>query len=217
MSKEIFILLRDATWETLVMSFSSGFFGFLIGIPLGLLLFLSRKGQLAEHAFLNTFLSTVVNIFRAIPFLILIVWIIPFTRALVGTSIGMKAALVPLTIAIAPFIARMVENIFLEIPSEILQAARAMGASIWQIIYKVLLKESFPSLINCASITLIMLVGYSAMGGVLGAGGLGQIGYQYGYVGYDFFILNSVLFLLILLVFFIQFLGNKFSNFIKRK
>lgn len=205
-------LMLKGTWETIVMTFVSGFFGFSLGLPVGIILFLTRKGQVLEHQALNTFISVVVNIFRSIPFIILIVWMIPFTRSLVGTSIGVSAALVPLSIGAAPFIARLVENSLLEVPSGLIEAARAMGATPFQIVYKVLLPEALPSLVNSASITLITLVGYSAMGGAVGAGGLGQIGYQYGYIGYDAVIMNTVLALLVLLVFLIQFGGDHLSK-----
>lgn len=137
---------------------------------------------------------------------------IPFTRSLVGTSIGVNAALVPLSIGAAPFIARLVENSLLEVPQGLIETARALGASPFQIIRKVLLPEALPSLINNASITLITLVGYSAMGGAVGAGGLGQIGYQYGYIGYDVVIMNLVLGLLVVLVFIIQFAGDRLAK-----
>lgn len=206
------VLLLEGLWETIVMTFLSGFFGFLLGLPLGILLFLTGKGQLLENRFYNSFLAVFVNIFRSIPFIILIVWMIPFTRFIVGTSIGMSAALVPLSIGVAPFIARLVENSLKEVPSGLIEAARAMGAGTFQIVRKVLLPEALPSLINNASITLITLVGYSAMGGAVGAGGLGQVGYQYGYIGYDTIIMNSVLVLLIVLVFIIQFIGDRISQ-----
>ncbi|MEA5260113.1 methionine ABC transporter permease MetI [Arcicella aquatica] len=205
-------LLLKGIWETVFMTFTSGFFGFLIGLPLGVILFLTKKGQLLENSSYNRILSVLVNVFRSIPFIILIVWLIPFTRALVGTSIGVNAALVPLSIGAAPFITRLVENSLLEVPNGLIETARALGASPLQIVIKVLLPEALPSLINNASITLITLVGYSAMGGAVGAGGLGQIGYQYGYVGYDAFIMNTVLVLLITLVFIIQFSGDKLSK-----
>ena len=123
----------------------------------------------------------------------------------------MQAALVPLSVGAAPFIARMVENNLLEVPYGLIEAARAMGATPLQIVRKVLLPEALPSIVNSASITLITLVGYSAMGGAVGAGGLGQIGYQYGYVGYDVVVMNTVLILLVVLVFLIQFAGNHIS------
>lgn len=205
-------LLLKGLWETIYMTFVSGSFGFILGLPLGIVLFLTRKGQLLENRIYNRSLSVIVNVFRSIPFIILIVWLIPFTRALIGTSIGVNAALVPLSIGAAPFIARLVENSLLEIPNGLIETARALGANPLQIIVKVLLPEALPSLINNATITLITLVGYSAMGGAVGAGGLGQIGYQYGYVGYNLFIMNTVLVLLILLVFAIQFSGDKLSK-----
>ncbi|MBW1655272.1 MULTISPECIES: methionine ABC transporter permease MetI [Flavobacterium] len=212
MSDSLIDLLLKGTWETIVMTFVSGFFGFLIGLPTGILLFLTRKNQILEQPFLNRTLSVLVNVFRSIPFIILIVWMIPFTRAIVGTSIGVSAALVPLSIGAAPFIARLVENSLLGLPSGLIEAARALGATPFQIVYKVLLPEALPSLINAASITLITLVGYSAMGGAVGAGGLGQVGYQYGYIGYDAVTMNSVLALLVLLVFLIQFVGDRLSK-----
>ena len=142
MSESIFELLLKGTWETIVMTFVSGFFGFVLGLPTGILLFLTRKNQILEQPVLNRALSVLVNIFRSIPFIILIVWMIPFTRALVGTSIGVSAALVPLSIGAAPFIARLVENSLLGLPSGLIEAARALGATPLQIVYKVLLPEA---------------------------------------------------------------------------
>jgi len=216
MSDSIINLLFQGTIETIVMTLVSGFFGFVLGLPTGIFLFLTRKDQLLENKISHQIVSIIVNIFRSIPFIILIVWMIPFTRTIVGTSIGVSAALVPLSVGSAPFIARLVENSLLEIPSGLIEAARSMGAKPFQIIRKVLLPEALPSLINNVSITLITLVGYSAMGGAVGAGGLGQVGYQYGYIGYDFAVMNSVLILLIVLVFIIQisgdFLSKKFNH-----
>lgn len=211
MSESMIWLIIKGTGETIVMTLVSGLFGFILGLPAGVLLFLTRQGQILDNRPLNSTISVVVNIFRSIPFIILIVWMIPFTRALVGTSIGVKAALVPLSIGAAPFIARMVENNLLEVPHGLVEAARAMGATPLQIVRKVLLPEALPSIINSASITLITLVGYSAMGGAVGAGGLGQIGYQYGYVGYNIAVMNTVLVLLVVLVFIIQFTGDFIS------
>ncbi|WP_303897430.1 methionine ABC transporter permease [Dysgonomonas mossii] len=205
-------LLLKGTGETIVMTLVSGFFSFLLGLPLGVWLYITRKGQIKENMILHNILSTFINIFRAIPFIILIVWMIPFTRALVGTSIGVLAALVPLSIGAAPFVARMIENSLIDVPSGLIEASRSMGATPLQIVKKVLLPEALPSIVNCVSITLIMLVGYSAMGGAVGARGLGQIGYQYGYVGYNLEIMNIVLALLVILVFIIQYTGNYISK-----
>lgn len=205
MSEAMMWLMGRGIWETVVMTFVSGFFGFVIGLPVGVLLYITRPGQIWENAKLYNLLSALVNIFRSIPFIILLVWMIPFTRVIVGTSIGLQAALVPLTVGAAPFIARMVENALLEIPTGLIEASRAMGATPMQIINKILLPEALPGLVNAATITLITLVGYSAMGGAVGAGGLGQIGYQYGYIGYNATVMNTVLVLLVILVYLIQF------------
>lgn len=209
MSEAMMWLMVRGIWETVAMTLVSGFFGFVLGLPVGVLLYVTRPGQIIANNTLYKALSGLVNIFRSIPFIILLVWMIPFTRLIVGTSIGLQAAIVPLTIGAAPFIARMVENALLEIPSGLVEAARAMGATPMQIIKKVLLPEALPSLVNAATITLITLVGYSAMGGAVGAGGLGQIGYQYGYIGYDATAMNTVLVLLVILVYLIQFCGDR--------
>lgn len=209
MSEGMIYLLISGIWETLVMTFVSGFFGFVIGLPLGVLLYVTRPEQIMTNPPAYRIISALVNVFRAIPFIILLVWMIPFTRMVVGTSIGLQAAIVPLTVGAAPFIARMVENTLLEIPQGLIEASRSMGATPMQIIKKVLLPESLPGLINAATITLITLVGYSAMGGAVGAGGLGQIGYQYGYVGYNATVMNTVIVLLVILVFIIQFFGDR--------
>ena len=217
MSEAMMWLMGRGIWETVVMTFISGFFGFVIGLPVGVLLYITRPGQIWENAKLYSLLSALVNIFRSIPFIILLVWMIPFTRIIVGTSIGLQAALVPVTVGAAPFIARMVENALLEIPTGLIEASRAMGATPMQIISKILLPEALPGLVNAATITLITLVGYSAMGGAVGAGGLGQIGYQYGYIGYDATVMNTVLVLLVILVYLIQFSGDRIVKAVSHK
>ncbi|MGM3174742.1 methionine ABC transporter permease MetI [Dickeya lacustris] len=209
MSEAMMWLMARGVWETVVMTLVSGFFGFVLGLPIGVMLYVTRPGQIIENPKLYRSISALVNIFRSIPFIILLVWMIPFTRIIVGTAIGLQAAIVPLTVGAAPFIARMVENALLEIPSGLIEAARAMGATPLQIVLKILLPEALPGLINAATITLITLVGYSAMGGAVGAGGLGQIGYQYGYVGYNAVVMNTVLILLVLLVYLIQLIGDR--------
>ncbi|EPQ5227659.1 methionine ABC transporter permease MetI [Providencia rettgeri] len=208
MSERMIYLLINGTVDTITMTFVSGFLGFVLGLPLGVLLYITRKDQVMENVGLYRALAVVVNIFRSVPFIILLVWIIPLTSFLVGTTIGLKAAIVPLTIGAAPFIARMVENALLEIPSGLIESARAMGATPLQIIRKILIPEALPSLINAATITLIMLVGYSAMGGAVGAGGLGQIALQYGYQTYNPVVMNTVIVLLVILVNLIQFGGE---------
>ncbi|ASV33817.1 methionine ABC transporter permease MetI [Candidatus Hamiltonella defensa] len=217
MSEAMMVLILKGVWETVMMTFVSGFFGLIFGLPIGILLYLHRPGHMFSHPVLYQSLSALVNIFRAIPFIILLVWIIPFTRFIVGSSIGLEAAIVPLTVCAIPFIARMIENALLEIPFGLIEAARAMGATPLQIIYKVLLPEALPALVNSVTITLITLVGYSAMGGAVGAGGLGQIGYQYGYIGYNATVMNFVLVLLVFLVCFIQILGNYVMKMVTHK
>ncbi len=212
MSEDMIILIIKGIWETSLMTFVSGFFGFVLGLPAGVMLYLSRPGNIMENKTLYNLFSVCVTIFRSIPFIILLVWMIPLTRIITGTSIGLQAAIVPLTVGAAPFIARMVENALLEIPCGLIEAARAMGATPVQIVKKILLPEALPGLINAATITLITLVGYSAMGGAVGAGGLGQIGYQYGYIGYNAVVMNTVLVLLISLVFLIQYAGDWLVN-----
>ncbi|KLN97622.1 methionine ABC transporter permease MetI [Moellerella wisconsensis] len=217
MSEKMIALLISGTIDTIIMTFVSGILGFVLGLPIGILLYITRPGQVMENTSIYRIVSAVVNIFRSIPFIILLVWIIPFTKLLVGTSIGMQAAIVPLTIGAAPFIARMVENTLLEIPSGLIEASRSMGATPMQIITKILLPESLSGLINAATITLIMLVGYSAMGGAVGSGGLGQIAMQYGYYTYNPAVMNTVLVLLIILVFIIQFTGGLLMKRVSRK
>ncbi|NIG88417.1 methionine ABC transporter permease MetI [Serratia symbiotica] len=217
MSEAMMWLMGRGVGETFMMTFISGFFGFVLGLPVGILLYVTRPGQIIANNTLYKVLSGLVNIFRSIPFIILLVWMIPFTRMVVGTSIGLQAAIVPLTVGAAPFIARMVENALLEVPPGLLEAARAMGATPMQIIKKVLLPEALPGLVNAATITLITLVGYSAMGSAVGAGGLGQIGYQYGYIGYNATVMNTILVLLIVLVYLIQFCGDRIVKAVTHK
>ncbi|MGV3346853.1 methionine ABC transporter permease MetI [Enterobacteriaceae bacterium LUAb1] len=217
MSEAMIWLLGRGIWETLIMTFVSGFFGFVLGLPVGVLLYITRPEQIMQNTALYRTISALVNVFRSIPFIILLVWMIPFTRLIAGTSIGLQAAIVPLTIGAAPFIARMVENALLELPAGLIEASRAMGATPLQIICKVLLPETLPGLVNAATITLITLVGYSAMGGAVGAGGLGQIGYQYGYIGYNAVVMNTVLILLVILVYLIQFCGDRIVRAITHK
>ena len=208
MSEGMISLLISGTIDTIIMTFVSAILGFILGIPTGVLLYVTRRGQVMENTVLYSVISAVVNVFRSIPFIILLVWISPFTKFIVGSAIGIEGAIVPLTVGAIPFIARMVENALLEIPSGLIESARAMGATPLQIIRKILIPEALPSLINAATITLIMLVGYSAMGGAVGAGGLGQIALQYGYQTYNPVVMNTVIVLLVILVNLIQFGGE---------
>lgn len=201
-------LLIQALGQTLTMVFVSGFFSFILGVPLGILLHLTKPAGTFERQWLNKILGALVNIGRSIPFIILLVAIIPFTRLIVGSSIGTSAAIVPLTICAIPFIARLVESALLEVPSGLVEAAQAMGASPMQIIVKVLLPEAMPGILNAITITLVTLVSYSAMAGAVGGGGLGDVGIRYGYQRFDLTVMLITVVILVLLVQLIQSIGD---------
>ena len=174
-------LLLQGTLDTLYMTLVSTAIAYLIGIPLGVILVITRREGICPAPKTNAVLGTIVNIMRSVPFLILIIVLIPFTRLVAGTSIGATATIVPLIVGAAPFIARMVESSLLEVDAGVVEAAQAMGASPWQIVTKVLLKESVPSLVTGAAIALTTILGYSAMAGAVGGGGLGDLAIKYGY------------------------------------
>lgn len=201
-------LLIEALGQTLTMVFVSGLIGFVIGIPLGVILHLTKKNGLLENTTINNILGIIVNIGRSIPFIILLVAIIPFTRFVVGSSIGTAAAIVPLAVGAIPFIARLVEGALLEIPSGLVEAAQSMGATPLQIIQKVLLPEALPGIINAVTITLVTLVSYSAMAGTVGGGGLGDVGIRYGYQRFDGTVMAITVVVLIILVQIIQSVGD---------
>jgi D-methionine transport system permease protein len=194
--------------KTLYMVFASGFFGLLLGLPLGITLVLTSKGHLRENRSLYKILESLVNIGRSFPFAILMIALIPFTRWLIGTSLGTTAAIVPLTIAAIPFLARLIETNLLEVERSLIEAAIVMGSNTSQIVRKVLLPEALPSLILSLTLTLINLVGYSAMAGLVGGGGLGQVAIQYGYHRYNTPLMIATVVLLIVLVQLIQWAGN---------
>ncbi|MEC6833185.1 methionine ABC transporter permease [Photobacterium toruni] len=201
-------LLIEALGQTLTMVFVAGIIGFAIGIPLGVTLHLTKKNGLWQNPLLNKILGIVVNIGRSIPFIILLVAIIPFTRFVVGSSIGTAAAIVPLTVGAIPFIARLVEGALLEIPTGLIEAAQAMGATPMQIITKVLLPEALPAIINAITITLVTLISYSAMAGTVGGGGLGDVGIRYGYQRFDGTVMAITVIMLVILVQLIQSIGD---------
>ncbi|SDI02074.1 D-methionine transport system permease protein [Vibrio xiamenensis] len=201
-------LLLTATWETLYMVAVSGLVGFALGIPLGVILHTTKKGGLLENTTLNKVLGAIVNIGRSVPFLVLMVAIIPVTKMLVGTFIGTTAAIVPLTIGAVPFVARLIEGALLEVPTGLVEAAQSMGATPMQIIRKVLLPEAMPTIINTVTITLVTLVSYSAMAGTVGGGGLGDVAIRYGFHRYDVVIMGVTVVMLIVLVQIIQSIGD---------
>ena len=208
MSADAWSLLFKAFWETLYMVTFSGGISFLLGIPLGVLLYVTREGHILENRAANLVLGGGVNVGRSIPVIILMVAIIPLTRLLTGTSIGTTAAIVPLTVAAIPFVARIAEGALNEVPSGLVEAAQSMGASPLQIVTRVLLPEASPSLINGMTITLVTLVSYSAMAGAIGGGGLGDLGIRYGYQRFDGVIMLATVVVLIALVQLLQMIGD---------
>jgi len=212
MSDLLMSLLWQSVWETIYMVAASGFFSVLVGLPLGIILFVVQPGRILAKKWLHKPLALVVDLLRAIPFIILLVMLIPFTRFLVGTSIGTQAAIVPLSIAAVPFVARLMENALKQVNGGLVEAGQAMGATNWQIIYRILLPEALPAAIRGVTVTLISLVGYSAMAGAVGGGGLGSLAINYGYQRFDFTVLLSTIMILVMLVYMIQWLGDKFAK-----
>lgn len=201
-------LFAGSLWETLVMVAISGVAGALVGIPLGVLLRLTDHGGVLQNTGVNRVVGGIVNAVRSTPFIILLVAIIPFTRLLTGSSIGTAAAVVPLTVAAAPFIARLVEASLREVDAGLVEAAQAMGASTSQIVFKVLLPEALPGIVAGFTITLVSLTGYSAMAGAIGGGGLGDLGIRYGYQRFLPEIMLAVVVVLVLFVQALQSLGD---------
>ena len=193
-------LLAMGTWETIVMSVVSTLGAYVLGIPLGVALVLTNPDGLKPHRVLNTVLGWIVNMGRSIPFIILLVVLIPVTRLVMGTSLGVPGAVFPVIVAAAPFVARMVEQSIAEVDAGLIEAAQSFGASTWQIVCKVFLTESLPSLIRGFAITFITLFGYTAMAGVVGAGGLGDIAIRYGYQRYQDDVMVATLIITVILV-----------------
>lgn len=194
--------------ETLYMVFFSTIFSVLLGLPLGIILVITGKGHICERPKLNRILGTIINITRSVPFIILIIAIFPLSRIIVGTTIGSTAAIVPLSIAASPFVARVIETSLLEVNRGIIEASISMGATTGQIIFKVMLCEAMPSLILGITLTVINILGYSAMAGAIGGGGLGDLAIRYGYQRFETDVLIATIIVLVLLVEIIQHTGN---------
>ena len=212
MSPEMFQLIVSSTLDTLVMVGLSGMLGTLFGLPLGIFLATSRANELFAAPAANRILGLIVNATRSTPFIILVVAIVPLTRLIVGTSIGTRAAVVPLTIAAIPFIARVVEAAIREVDQGLVEAARAFGATPLQIVRKVLLPEALPALTLALTLTLVSLLGYSAMVGAVGGGGLGDLGIRYGYQRFMPEVMVTVVIVLIVLVQGVQTLGEMIAR-----
>lgn len=208
MSPELIRIIIDATLDTLTMVALAGGLGILFGLPLGIFLATSKKGELFASPTLNAALGFLVNVTRSTPFIILVVAIVPFTRLIAGTSIGTRAAIVPLTIAATPFIARIVEAAIREVDQGLVEAARAFGATPLQIVRKVLVPEAAPAIILGLTLAIVSLLGFSAMVGAVGGGGLGDLGIRYGYQRFMPDVMALVVVILVILVQSTQTLGD---------
>ena len=212
MWNELASLLPEALWETAQMVGVASLVALLLGVPLGVLLVATDRGGITPNPVLNRVLGAVVNAARSVPFIILMVAIIPFTRLIAHTSIGTVAAMVPLSVAAIPFLGRLVEAALREVPRGLVEAARAMGATPLQIVTKVLLPEARPGIVAAFTITVISLIGYSAIAGAIGAGGIGALGIDYGYERFDTPVMVATVAVLIALVQLIQFAGDRVAR-----
>ena len=208
MSDYIIEAIKQGIGETLIMTSLSALFSYLIGMPLGVILYATSKGRLLENRLVNAIIGTIVNILRSLPFLILLVLLIPFTRFITGSSIGTVATIVPLTVGATPIVARMVEASLHEVQPGIIEAASSMGASPLYTIIHFIIPEAMPSLLQGGAINIATVLGYSAMAGVIGGGGLGAIALQYGYYRYQKAVLWTTVGLLVALVMLIQMSGT---------
>lgn len=210
------VQLLQALYETLYMVSIALFLGAVIGIPLGVLLVITRKQGIWPNIVIHQVLNPLINILRSLPFIILLIAIVPFTKLVVGTSIGTTAAIVPLTVYVAPYIARLVENSLLEVDEGIIEAAKAMGASPLQIIRYFLIPEALGSLVLAITTAIIGLIGSTAMAGAVGGGGIGELALVYGYQRFDTTVIIITVIVLVIIVQVIQTLGNVLARFIRR-
>lgn len=209
---KIVSMLLTGIWETIYMVFLSSAISYAFGIPLGIILVVTDKNGIKPIPALNAVLGVIINLFRSIPFIILLIMVLPFTRLIVGTTLGAKAVVVPLVIAAAPYVARMVESSIKEVDAGVIEAAKSMGASTWQIITKVLLPEAKPSILVGAAISVTTILGYSAMAGFVGGGGLGTIAINYGYYRYQTGIMLITVAILVIIVQLIQESGMRIAR-----
>lgn len=196
LSSQMIGLLGVSIWETIYMVIISTVLAYAIGLPIGVVLNITSKDGICPNRAVNSVLGVIVNVFRSIPFLILLIWMLPVTQAIVGTMVGPTSVIVPLVVSAAPFVGRMVESSLNEIDKGVVEAAQSMGSSSWQIIYKVLIPESKPSLIIGAAISVTTILGYSAMAGIVGGCGLGAVAMNYGLYRYD----DQIMFITIVII-----------------
>ncbi len=210
-------LMGEGIWETLYMTLASTLLAYVFGLPLGVLLVVTDEKGILPCKPLKAVLDVIVNVTRSIPFLILMIAVIPFTRAITGTSIGANATVVPLVLAAIPFVGRMVESSIREVDAGVVEAAQSMGATPFQIICRVMIPEALPSLVNGAAIATTTILGYSAMAGAVGGGGLGVIAINYGYHRYQSDVMLVTIILLVIIVQILQWIGTTLANRLDKK
>jgi len=209
---EILSMLPQATWETIFMTVMSTIFSALLGFPLGTYLYASSPSGLTPRRITYNVVSRIVNLLRSMPFIILMILLIPLTRLIIKTSIGPTAVIIPLSIAAAPFVARVVESALSEVDTGVITAARAMGSTNFQIVYKVLIPEAMPSLVSGLALTIINLIGYSAMAGAIGGGGLGSLAINYGYYRFKMDVTIAAVIIILIMVEAVQMTGTAISR-----
>lgn len=214
---QLWKLLGPATWETIYMVAASTLFALILELPISVLLILTRKDGLSPNNGVFAVLDGIINVLRSFPFIILMIIVLPVAKVIVGTSVGTTAVIVPLSISAAPFVARVMEQAFLEVDRGIIEAAKAMGSNNSQIITRVLIPEAMPSMISGLTMTIINVIGYSAMAGTIGGGGLGNLAIRYGYHRYETEILFAAVIVIIILVAVVQFVGSRLSSGINKK
>lgn len=212
MSSTLINILWQGTLETLYMVFVAGLMAVILGVPLGTWVFVTRLGKINENFIINKILGAIIDVTRSIPFIILLIAIVPLTRLLAGTSIGTTAAIIPLTIAAIPFMGRIVENALLEVNPGLTEAGLTFGATTGQILMKILLPEALPAIVNGITLMMISLIGYSAMAGTMGGGGLGTVAVNYGYQRFDLKVMLATIIILIIIVHLVQYLGNRLAH-----
>lgn len=210
-------LIIPSLLETLYMVSVSTIFSLIIGFPLGILLVITDKDNIWEKPLFNKVLGSVINVLRSFPFIILMILLFPLSRLLIGKTIGTTATIVPLSVAAAPFVARIIEGSLREVDKGVIESSLAMGATVSQIIKRVLIPESLPSIILGITLTIINLIGYSAMAGAIGGGGLGDLAIRFGYYGFQTDIMIAAVFVIVVLVQGVQFLGNYISLKVNKK
>ncbi|ASW07484.1 methionine ABC transporter permease [Rhizobium sp. 11515TR] len=213
----ILSLLWRSFWQTIWMTGAAGFLSLIIGLPLGLALVATSRGGIAEQGAINRVLGILVDGFRAVPFIILLIALIPLTRLIVGTALGTTAAIVPLTIAAIPYYARVAEVSLRDVDRGLIDAVRAMGGNRWTIVREVLIPEAMPGIVAGFTVTMVTLIGASAMAGTIGGGGLGDLAIRYGYQRYETSVMIAVVIILIILVWGMQWLGDRLANRLDRR